>query len=270
MTSSWYIKIGKEFESVPKLLLSNNNNNKIKNIDETLPEFLGIPIKLLPLYLSFMLDSIATGLAMPLLPFYIMELGANAFQLSLVISSNYVAQAIGCIVMGRVSDKYGRKVVLLCCLTASFISYTFVSRAQTVIQITAFRIISGIFGGLLPVMQSSVADVSNQTDRPKYLGRIMATFGMGFVLGPALSACCSSFSTRDKIQLSAILPLIGLLIASLFFKETKKTIITNDKRNSKVITIDNKPISKEVLYLIFNGFLIMYAFGTETIYAMWR
>lgn len=75
-TSAWFIKTGQEFEAVPRLSLSNSNQKKtIREESSSLPEFLGVPTKLLPLYLSFMLDSIATGIAMPLLPFYIMELG---------------------------------------------------------------------------------------------------------------------------------------------------------------------------------------------------
>lgn len=98
-----------------------------------------------------------------------------------------------------------------------------------------------MFGGMLPVMQSCVADVSNENDRPKYIGRIMATFGMGFVLGPALSALISSsslvLSTRDKIQLSALLPLTGFIISFIFFKETKNinvNINNGSGKNDKV------------------------------------
>lgn len=132
----------------------------------------------------------------------------------------------------------------------------------------------------MPVIQSCVADVSSQRNRPQYMGRIMATFGAGFVIGPAISALMSSssmmFSTRDKIQLSALLPLTGFIVSSMFFKETKnsKDLIRsvssgrNDKANTAVSVTTTLPINKEVLFLILNGFMIMYAFGTETIYAM--
>ena len=131
----------------------------------------------------------------------------------------------------------------------------------------------------MPVIQSCVADVSSQRDRPQYMGRIMATFGAGFVIGPAISALMSSssmmLSTRDKIQLSALLPLTGFIVSSMFFKETKNSkdltrssSRSNDKANTAVSVTTTLPINKEVLFLILNGFMIMYAFGTETIYAM--
>lgn len=81
--------------------------------------------------------------------------------------------------------------------------------------------IVGACGGLVPVMQTCVADVSSAKDRPKYLGRVTATFGLGFVLGPAISALLPGLSLRQKIRVAALLPFTGLLIAILLFKETK-------------------------------------------------
>jgi MFS family permease len=171
-----------------------------------------------------MLDAVATGLAVPLLPFFVMELGASAFQLSLVVSSNYIAQMLGCIAMGRVSDRYGRKVVLSLCLAASSMSYFCISQSHSLMAVALSRIISGSFGGLIPIMQSGVADSSLIEERPKYLGRIMATLGIGFVLGPALSASLPMLSTRSKIRFLTLLPLLALFITLFFAKETKNEL----------------------------------------------
>lgn len=119
-------------------------------------EVLGVPRLLLPYYLAFLCDSIATGLAMPLLPFFAMELGASAVQLSAVISANYLAQMVGCLVVGRISDAYGRRPVLLLCLFASSLSYFSIARSNTVLAVALSRIISGSFGGLVPILQSAV------------------------------------------------------------------------------------------------------------------
>ena len=197
--------------------------------------------------------------------------------------------------------RYGRRVVLFTCLTASALSYFCVSKARTLTAVALARVISGSFGGLIPVMQSCVADVSSVAERPKYLGRIMATFGLGFVLGPAVSALASGLSTRQKIRLSALLPLTGLLIAVLFFKETKKSVVdaqalaaqaaaappppaAAQRGSTKTkITVATSPrgapappvaapaglaVQSSVMLLVLNGFLLMYAFATETIYAM--
>ena len=83
------------FTSISSITESSHVKEKPSNDD-----ILGIPRRLAALYIAFMFDAIAVGLAMPLLPFFILELGANAFQLSLVVSANYVVQMIGCLVMG--------------------------------------------------------------------------------------------------------------------------------------------------------------------------
>jgi len=253
-------------------------SGKVKSI-----ELLGVPRILLPYFISFLLDSMATGLAMPLLPFYVMDLGASALYLSFIISFNYVIQMIGCIVMGRMSDLYGRRVSLLLCLGASSVSYFFVSRATTLTAFVLARMISASFGGMLPIMQSAVADISNIDDRPKYMGRIMATFGLGFVLGPALSAILSTrVSARDKIRYAAALPLIGFLMSTILLKETRRKVKgyahlntehnhtgdTPPHKSSRPIVPKSSHLSREISLLVLNGFLIMYAFGTESIYAL--
>ena len=120
------------------------------------PTRFGIPQDLLPYYVSFLCEAIAIGLSMPLLPYFVMELGATAFHLSIVVSLTYFAQMIGCLVMGRVSDLYGRRTVMLLYLVASTLSYLNMARASSVTQVILARIMAGSFGGLLPVMQSAV------------------------------------------------------------------------------------------------------------------
>lgn len=322
MTSTnWFVKVGKKFELSPKLGIFKSVEGLDHHDDEDLAvakgaiplrimdillseeEVFGVPGKLLPFYMAFMLDAIAVGLVMPLLPFTVMELGANAMQLSLVVSSNYIAQSIGCLIMGRVSDAYGRKVVMSMCLMASSLSYFFLAQAQSLTGFALARIISGSFGGLIPVMQSTVADTSPQPDRPKYLGRIMATFGLGFVIGPALSAVLHTWTTRQKIRLASFLPFCGFLLTMLVAQETKRNvrsfafgstatgsssgnIALNGHSGALLGSSKKRPVSRatspvkavpkesntptrpEVIFLVINGFAIMYAFATETIYAM--
>jgi len=195
----------------------------------------GIPRPLFPVFCSFILDAISVGLVMPLLPFFAKELGANAFQLSLVISSNYVAQMIGCVVMGLVSDRYGRKTVMLCCLFAASIQFLGMSFSTNLVQLAISRIICGIFGGLVPQMQSSVADVVVEKDRPKYLGRVTAAFGLGFILGPAFNALLSGLDIRTKIRIAFIFPFLGWLNTLFFVKETNPAALaaSRDFKNKR-------------------------------------
>ncbi|RYH20356.1 MFS transporter [archaeon] len=316
--TSWYVKLGKKFELSPLMGVNapekqkvnedeEDNETQADSTDSDNKEVLGVPRQLLPYYVAFMLDAIAVGLVMPLLPFFVMGLGADAFQLSMVVSSNYIAQSIGCLVMGRVSDYYGRKLVMTVCLTASALSYLSLCQARSLVGVVFARLISGSFGGLIPIMQSTVADTAEVEQRPKYLGRIMATFGLGFVLGPALSAL-PSLTTSQKIMLASFMPAIGLLVVLIWGQETKKelvkvtgttvmgsllgsgstyttlakrevskqarspmsarTLASKDKESTGSASMTAFGIPLEVLLLVLNGFSIMYAFATETIYAM--
>ena len=268
-TKSWYVKQGKAFQRLPALEICNPSEEHREQPTSLVPHAFGVPRRLVPLYFAFMTDAIAVGLAMPLLPFYVMELGADAFQLSLIVSSNYFAQMIGCLVVGQISDRYGRKLVLSTALFMSFVSYFGISQSTTLKHVTMARLLIGACGGLVPIVQSSVADVTSDFDRPKYFARIMATYGLGFVLGPAFSALLSGVTTKQKLMLASLFPLTGFVVQLVFFKETKQDISHLNKGKAAVVSVLSKsPVNMKVLMLLINGFLLMYAFSIETIYAM--
>ena len=308
----------KPSENIKRYLSSDDSDKNSKlELSNANSVFCGVPRQLFPLYCSFVFDAISVGLVMPLLPFFAMELGANAFQLSLVASTNYFAQMIGALVMGQVSDNFGRRVAVVIFLLASSVQYIFVSYSKTLVQLTMARAISGILGGFVPIIQTSVADVASETDRPKYLGRVTASFGLGFILGPLISAAVSGLSIRQKIRLASLFPFLGWIVSFLFFRETNANVLNRRvKKSTSSASIGNSPMqirlkpspsgtnlySKfcmsspnttnmspvslnidveknsvatspsglriEVLLLILNGFLLMYAFSTETVYAM--
>ncbi|TFJ86976.1 hypothetical protein NSK_001310 [Nannochloropsis salina CCMP1776] len=245
------------------------------------------PPRLVPVFIAFFLDAVGTGLASPLLPFYIMSLGANAFQLGLVLAFNYLAQTIGCIVMGSISDRCGRRQVMLCCLMASFVSLSLVARAKTLPQVAIGRVIGGMFGGFVPLAQSAVADLVPVEGRAKFLGRIQACMGAGFVAGPLLGLLGSRglhLDSRGILKRAAILPALAFSYGLVFIKETKDAVAidrTFRKKESRAASLASSPPSLPkardagwsipsfpVRLLILNGFLLMYAFSVETVYAM--
>lgn len=237
-------------------------------------EILGIPILLLPIYIAFLLDAIAVGLAMPILPFFVTDLGGTALTLSLVVSANYICQMLGCIAMGKVSDNYGRRLAATICLLASTLSYFFVSRSTSIIGLALSKMISGITGGLVPIVQASISDVTSTEDRPKYLGRVQALFGLGFVAGPALSTFLRGWSFRSKIALASLFPLAGLFFIIFGFRETKIASQTQSSTvdiAGKLTNVSSKKdqiMTKPVALLVANGFLLMYTFGTQAIYGL--
>ena len=253
-----------------KIASLNTNEHKI---------FAGMPSILIPAFIAFILDSIAAGLAMPVLPFFVTSFGANALHLSAVLSSYFVSQMLGCIIMGKISDRCGRKIALQIALGVATASYYALSQAKSLSGIVLARIFAGLSGGLIPIMQSCVLDVCNEDDHPKILGRIQAAFGIGFIIGPILSFLAPRISVSTKLALSSVFPFIGLLVVSLFYNDSVSSaslqILANNvsqvKYDTKTYPANNNKSLKNILsykLLIMNGFALMYAFATEGIYAM--
>ncbi|CAN0125616.1 unnamed protein product, partial [Hapterophycus canaliculatus] len=115
--------------------------------------------RLIPLYAVFVLDAVGLGVALPVLPFFVMGLKATALQLAIVVSSNYIAQTFGCIITGNMSDVVGRKPVVIGCLLGTVISHIMVARSTTLAGVAWGRVVGGVTGGLTPIAQAAVADV---------------------------------------------------------------------------------------------------------------
>ncbi|CAM9374022.1 unnamed protein product, partial [Sphacelaria rigidula] len=92
----------------------------------------------------------------------------------------------GCVITGNLSDVVGRKPVMITCLLGTVVSHIMVARSTTLKSVAWGRIIGGITGGLTPIAQAAVADVAPVQSLPKFLGRIQACVGLGFVVGPLM------------------------------------------------------------------------------------
>ncbi|CAN0385386.1 unnamed protein product, partial [Discosporangium mesarthrocarpum] len=189
--------------------------------------------------------------------------------------------------MGNVSDRVGRKPVVMACLVGTFLSHYVVSRSTTLLGVMLGRIIGGIMGGMTPIAQAAVADVVPVEDRPKFLGRIQACVGAGFVLGPVVMTLLHkllNLSTRQTFVVAMAFPTLAMVIAVMWLEETKggnvgvgQLLVWGQSAMGGVHgkgagggqgAARMEAIPKSVLMLVGNGFLLMYAFSIETVYAM--
>ncbi len=138
------------------------------------------------LYLTVFLDLLGFGLIIPFLPFYAMNLGAAGLGMGLLLTSYSLGQLVGSAVLGRLSDRFGRRPILLISLAGAAIGTLLSGVATTLWWLCAARTLAGVFGGSISAAQAYVADVTNEQERAKYMGLIGAAIGLGFVLGPAL------------------------------------------------------------------------------------
>lgn len=134
------------------------------------------------------IDLIGFGIVLPILPRYAEDLHATPLVVGLVVSAFSVAQMVGAPVIGRLSDRIGRKPVLVLSLVGTALGSLVTGLAGAVWVLLAGRVIDGLSGASVSVAQAAVADVAAPEDRPRLLGLLGAAFGVGFVVGPAIGA----------------------------------------------------------------------------------
>jgi len=127
----------------------------------------------------------------PILPFYAIDYGANEFVLGILLASYAIAQLFGAPILGRLSDQYGRRPVLLISAFGTFVSLLMLAFAQSLIVLFLSRILDGLTGGNISVAQAYITDITDEENRAKGLGLLGAAFGLGFIIGPALGGVLS-------------------------------------------------------------------------------
>ncbi|MBZ0299883.1 MAG: MFS transporter [Anaerolineae bacterium] len=179
--------------------------------------------RLFTVFTIVFLDLMGFGLIIPLLPFYAEAFGANETVVGLLVASYAAAQFIGAPILGRISDRYGRRPVLLISIFGTFLSLLLFGLANTLALLFASRILDGLTGGNISVAQAYIADVTDERSRARGLGLIGAAFGLGFTIGPALGGVLSSvgatFQTDGGILWAYALPAFvaaGMSLLNMF------------------------------------------------------
>lgn len=143
---------------------------------------------LLTVFLAVLIDLMGFGIVLPLLPFYASIFKASAVQIGLLYSTYSFAQLIFSPIWGSLSDKYGRRPIMLISTFGASFAYLLFGLAHTLWLLFLSRLIAGIMGGNISTAQAYVTDVTTHEDRAKGMGLIGAAFGIGFVIGPAVGA----------------------------------------------------------------------------------
>ncbi len=139
-------------------------------------------------YFTVFLDLLGFGIVLPAIPFFARDLGASGLKLGILFTSYSLAQLVGAPILGRLSDRFGRRPILLTSLAGAAIAFVLTGLAHTLLLLCAARTLAGLFGGSISTAQAYIADVTQPQERAKYMGLLGASIGIGFVLGPALGA----------------------------------------------------------------------------------
>ncbi len=131
------------------------------------------------------------SLILPLLPYYAKQFNASPFLIGLLVASNALAQIIGIPIIGRLSDRFGRRPLILVGTAAGAISFLILGLARSLPMLFAARILDGLLGGNVALAQAYITDITEEKDRARSLGIIGAAFGIGFSFGPAIGGYLS-------------------------------------------------------------------------------
>ncbi len=184
------------------------------------------------LFVTVFIDLVGFGIIVPFLAYYVESFGARAVVVGLLMSSYSLAQFVFAPMWGRISDRVGRRPILLVGLLGSVAGFTLFALAGTLSLLFLARVLMGIFGATIPTAQAAVADVTAPQDRARGMGLIGAAIGLGFILGPALGGVLSNLSGAFPLPLfqrnpyalpclaSAALAAINLVAAAFFLPES--------------------------------------------------
>src|SRR5437763_450373 len=149
---------------------------------------------LLIIFLTIFVNLVGFGIIIPLLPFYAETFGASPFTVGLLFAVFSLAQLMASPALGDLSDRYGRRPVLIFSLAGTVVSFVMLALAQSIAMLFAARIVDGLSGGNISTARAYVADITEPTDRAWAYGILGAAFGLGFICGPALSGLLAKVS----------------------------------------------------------------------------
>jgi DHA1 family tetracycline resistance protein-like MFS transporter len=166
---------------------------------------------LLPIFLIVFVDILGLTMIIPLLPFYAKSLGASDFVVGLLFSSYAFFQLIAGPVLGKLSDQYGRKPLLILSQVGTLLGFVLLASAHSLFLVFASRIIDGITAGNLSLAQAYISDVTTPEKRTQSFGIIGIAFGIGFTIGPGISGELARFGYVYPILAACALSFTSIL-----------------------------------------------------------
>jgi DHA1 family tetracycline resistance protein-like MFS transporter len=172
------------------------------------------------IFVTVFIDLVGFGIVIPVLPLYVPEFGATPRALGLLLASYSVMQLVFTPVLGNLSDKYGRRPVLLLSLIGTGIGFLIMGAAETLTLLFVGRILDGITGGNISTAQAYIADVTTPENRARGMGLFGAAFGLGFIFGPAIGGILSRFGMHVPFLFAGALAFANAALLYFVLPET--------------------------------------------------
>src|SRR5579875_2057278 len=177
------------------------------------------------LFLIVFIDLVGFGIVIPLLPYYALHFQATPLELTSLMACFSFAQFFASPFWGRLSDRVGRKPILMVSLGCSVLSYIWLGMANALWMLFAARLLAGAGAGNISSAQAYITDKTDEANRAKGMGMIGAAFGLGFTFGPAIGGLLAganptAASLARPAFAAACLSFIALVTALVLLKES--------------------------------------------------
>ncbi|MBV8888756.1 MAG: MFS transporter [Alphaproteobacteria bacterium] len=226
------------------------------------------------LFLIVFVDLVGFGLVIPLLPFYAERFDASPQQVTLLLAVYSLMSMLAAPFWGRLSDRIGRRPVLMSSMAAAVLAYGWLAFADTLWMLYAARAVAGLCAGNIAAAQAYIADVTPPERRAKGMGLIGAAFGLGFIIGPALGGMLAGDDPA-----TANLELPGLIAAGFSATALLGVVLLlreslaeprRGRRRGRVAALLEAAGRPVLARLILIFFLVILAFaGMESTFALW-
>ena len=234
---------------------------------------------MLILFIIVFINLVGFGIIIPLLPFYGEHFDASPDQVTLLMAAYSFAQFVSAPLWGRLSDKHGRRPILLISLAGTALGYVWLAGAPDLGSLYLARAWGGIMAGSISCAFASMADITSENDRAKGMGLIGAAFGLGFIAGPAIGGILAgSDIANTNFTLPSLVAAgfsgLALMFATIFLKESLTLELRSDissQTSTERWTRLNLTISRpEVRITLILTFMAVFVFAAlEATFAMW-
>jgi MFS family permease len=235
--------------------------------------------RVLTIFAIILIDLIGFGILVPILIYYAEQLGATPFEATAVASLYVMGLIIATPVMGRLSDLYGRRPILMLSMLGATAGYLMMAAATDLWMIGFARLVAGLMAGNISAAQAYIADITTEENRAKGMGMIGAAFGLGFIIGPALGAVLAGddFASANfalpcmvsaGMSFAAFVAVVFVLPESLTKQERQQARARpREKQFAAFKRVLSQPV---VLKIVLAGFLFNSAAGLfESIFPLW-
>jgi multidrug resistance protein len=225
---------------------------------------------LLVIFLTVFIDLLGFGIIIPLLPFYAEHFGASALMVGLLSTSFSVAQFLFAPFWGRLSDRIGRRPVILLGLLGSAVSYALFAMATSLPALFVARTLAGVAGANIPTAQAFIADTTTAETRARGMGIIGAAFGLGFIFGPAIGGFLSHWGYAAPAWFASALSLANFGAALVLLPESRPAHVGDLSGPGRVEVIRRAVVRPNLPMVLLVYFLVLTSFASfEAMFALY-